>query len=73
MYICNIYVYIPRYIYIYIYIFARKNFYRDKRVSLLLEIWEGAVNLLMRSRGQGFKKTWKLMSPRRWEVIFPES
>ena len=37
-------------------IFAQKNFYQDKRVILQLEIWKGAVNHPIRSRGQGFEK-----------------
>ena len=55
-------------------IFAQKNFYQDKRVILQLEIWKGAVNYPIRSRGQGFeKKNWKFISPRLQEVKFPGS
>ena len=41
--------------------------------KIKLEIWEGAVNLPMMSKGQGFRKNWKLMSPRRQKVTFLES
>ena len=51
IYNMNIYIHISIYIYVYF-----KQFSEMK-----LEIWEGTVNLPIRSRGQGFIKTWKLM------------
>ena len=50
-------------------IFTRKNFYRAKRVSLRLEIWEDTVSLPIRSRGGVPGK----LGDYRKEATFPES
>ena len=79
IYICIIYIYIYILYNVYIHIhiskflmilFARKNFYQAKRVSLQLEIWEGTVRPLMRSRWRSSDKTWKVMRPRRKKSHF---